>query len=137
MVKTRFAKQLNTRGDTIVEVMIAIAIVSVVLAGGFASTRNSVNATRTAQEQGEALKLAESQVEQIKASVSAGTPDVIGASDFCINGGVLTASCLTTNGIDYTTVVTHTAGSNEFVVRVNWDSLTGGTNNVELDYRSQ
>lgn len=137
MVKIRFSKQLSTRGDTIVEVLIAIAVVSVVLAGAFASVRNSVNATRTAQEQGEALKLAESQVEQIKAAISAGTPDVVAASDFCINGGVLTAGCVNTNGIDYTTVVTHTAGSNEFVVRVNWNSLSGGINNVELDYRSQ
>lgn len=137
MVRSK-SKRLNVRGDTIVEVLIAIAVVSVVLAGAFAATRRSVNATRTAQEQGEALKLAESQVELIKGAVSSGAPNILDSNNNCINGaGGLSPSCVTTNGIDYTTTVEHIGGSKDFVTKVTWDGLSGGTNSVELDYRAQ
>ena len=126
----------NNRGDTIVEVLVAIMVISSVLAGAYVSTRSSINATRTAQERGEALKLAESQVEQIKVAANTGTPDVIAAADFCISAGVLTASCITTTGVAYTTITSHDTGSNEFAVKVTWDGLAGGINSVELDYKT-
>lgn len=137
MVKSGFSSQLGSCGDTIVEVLIAITVASVVLSGAFVSVRRSTIATRTAQEQGEALKLAESQVEQIKAAEESGTPDVSSAGNFCIAAGTLTAGCASTGGVVYTTLVTHTAGSNEFVTKVTWDGLAGGTNRVELDYKTQ
>lgn len=56
----------NQYGDTIVEVLIAITIVSVVLAGAFTSATNSSGTVRDAQERGEALKLLESQVEKLR-----------------------------------------------------------------------
>lgn len=127
----------RNRGDTIVEVLIAIAIVGAVLAGAYTSTRQSANATRTAQEQGEALKLAESQVEQIKIAADTGNPNVTAAGNFCLNAGTLQASCTTGIGVVYTTLVTHTAGSRDFVVNVTWPGLSGGTNNVELDYTAK
>ncbi len=140
MVKLN-SQKLSSKGDTIVEVLIAIAIVSVVLAGAFAATRRSANATRTAQEQGEALKLAESQVELIKGAASSGNPNVISTNDFCIIAATASLSptnnCVTNNGIDYTTVVTHVAGTKDFVTKVTWDGLSGVTNSVELDYRAQ
>lgn len=124
-------------GDTIIEVLIAIAVVGAVLAGAYTSTQRSVNATRMAQEQGEALKLAESQVEQIKIATDTNTLNVTGAGNFCINSGVLAASCVTGTGVVYTTVVTHTAGSRDFIVNVTWAGLSGLTNNVELDYSTK
>lgn len=127
----------RSSGDTIVEVLVAIAIVGAVLAGAYTSTRRSANATRTAQEQGEALKLAESQVEQIKIAIDANTPNVTGAGNFCITGATLAASCVTGTGVVYTTVVTHSAGSRDFVVNVTWPGLSGITNNVELDYSTK
>lgn len=116
------------------EVLIAIAVVSLVLGGAFASTRKSSSATRTAQERGVALKLAETQVELIKAANSSGTPDVITGGTFCIASGDRTGSCVNTIGIDYTTVVTHAAGSKDYAVSVTWDGLTGATNKVDMVY---
>lgn len=125
----------SSNGDTIVEVLIAIAVVSLVLAGAFTSTRNSANKTRTAQEQGEALKLAEAQVEQIKIAADRKSPDVFSIGNFCLVSGVITPSC-TTGGIPYTTITQHDViNPNDFVVNVTWPGLSGNTNNVEMSYR--
>ncbi len=127
----------NSSGDTIVEVLVAMAVVSLVLAGAYVSANRSTKATRTAQERGEALKLAEAQVEQIKIAVDKGT--ALPAS-FCFEGGLQTPSsnplCTTTNGIPYTRSITSN-GAGNYVVKVTWDALAGGINNVELDYRVQ
>lgn len=133
-----FPRIASNRGDTIVEVLIAIAVVSLVLAGAFVSSNRSLKATRTAQERGEALKLAESQVEQIKLAADNKTLDVFGVSNFCIGASPYTSPpCTSSAGVAYKTTVIHTSGSHDFVVQVTWDALAGGTNNVELDYRAQ
>jgi type II secretory pathway pseudopilin PulG len=125
----------NSKGDTIVEVLIAIVVVSLVMAGAYVLSNNSAKAIRTAQERGEALKLAESQAEQIKIAVDAGT--VLPAS-FCFEGGLQQPStnplCIQTNGIPYQRSIAK-IGSNNYVVKVQWDALAGDKNTVELDYR--
>lgn len=80
----RFARQ---RGDTIVEVLIAIAVITLVLGGAYVTTNRSLQATRAAQERVNALKLAESQMEQIKALAANNPTELFGtttASPFCI-----------------------------------------------------
>ncbi len=126
--------RLDYKGETIVEVLIAIAVVSLVLGGAFASTRKSSNGTRTAQERGVALKLAETQIELIKAANSSGNPDIIIAGPFCIASGFRQPDCVNKVGIDYTTVVTHAADSKDYAVKVTWDGLTGATNKVDMVY---
>lgn len=59
--------KLTTAGDTIVEVLIAIAIVSAVIGGAYVSTGHSIRGSLQAQEHSTALKLAESQIEMISA----------------------------------------------------------------------
>lgn len=92
----RFKAQANRqRGDTIVEVLIAIAVISLVLAGAYVTTNRNLLATRAAQERGNALTLAESQLEQIK-SLAVSDPDVLfGAgtpSPFCVTSALSVAS---------------------------------------------
>lgn len=58
-------KRLNNFGDTIVEVLIAMAVVGVILGGAYVTVQKSFNQTRDAQEHGEALNLAQSQTEQL------------------------------------------------------------------------
>lgn len=55
MLKTR---NLNQAGDTIVEVLIAVVVVSVVLVGAYTISNASLRQIRMAQERGEAQKLA-------------------------------------------------------------------------------
>lgn len=124
-------KLRNRRGDTIVEVLIATAIVSLTLTGAYASANRSANATRTAQERGEALKWAETQVEQIKANAQVG-------NTFCYQASNLAYTPSTpcrTGPIPYKATVTQNpANSGKFKVVVQWDALGSGTNQVELDY---
>lgn len=57
----------NSWGDTIVEVLLAVAIVGFILAISYSLSTRSLKVSRTAQERGEALKIAEQQFERLKA----------------------------------------------------------------------
>lgn len=74
---------LNQAGDTIVEVMIASAVVGLVIVGAFRSANFSAGAVQRAKERAEAVKVTESQIELIRDAVIAGAPAVTG-SDFCV-----------------------------------------------------
>lgn len=71
-------KRLSNTGDTIIEVLVCIAVVSTILGGAFVTTRDSQVGVRNSQEHSEALKLVESQLEQLRgdsaAAVASGTP---------------------------------------------------------------
>lgn len=56
----------GNRGDTIIEVMIALAVLGSIIAGGYAIATKSLNGVRVAQERSEALKIAEGQIETLK-----------------------------------------------------------------------
>lgn len=91
----------NQRGDTIVEVLIAIAVMSLVLGGAYVTTNRNLLATRAAQERSNALTLVESQLEQIKSLAitdAASLFDTNIPTEFCISQdqaivGADTADC--------------------------------------------
>jgi type II secretory pathway pseudopilin PulG len=60
---------LQQGGDTIVEVLIAISIVSLVLVGAFVTSNRSLQSTRDTQEHAEATKLAEAQIEMARSYI--------------------------------------------------------------------
>lgn len=62
-------KVTNSDGDTIVEVLICLAIVATLLGGAFTLTRSSRLGVRNSEEHTEALKVAENQIEQIRGNV--------------------------------------------------------------------
>ncbi len=132
----------NNNGDTIVEVLIAIAVISLILGGAFVSTRRSSAAVRTAQEQGEALKIAEKQVELLKVAFATGIPDLTAViPPFCMADTTpLTAppaanpAC--TSGLYSSSIDKPSASS--YRIQVTWSSLNGSLQNrVELDYSTQ
>lgn len=59
--------KLNVRGDTIVEVLIAIIVLSTVLVTAYALATRSLKENQQAQEHSQALKIAEGQLEALKA----------------------------------------------------------------------
>jgi type II secretory pathway pseudopilin PulG len=86
-------KKLQQKGDTIIEVMFAVAIVGITIASAYGVATLSLRNARQAQERGEALKIAESQIESLRA-IAAGDDtakqDAIfdvasGDPIFCIN----------------------------------------------------
>lgn len=137
-------------GDTIVEVLIAIAVVSLILAGAYVTTNRSLLATRAAQERAMALKLGESQIERIKGLVATDPDLIFGPSaptTFCIsavsgNPVVDTHNdcAVGTNGL-YSTQepVFHLSvvrTGNYFVLTENWTNVRGQTtDNLQLRYR--
>ncbi|MBA3758299.1 hypothetical protein H0X10_01565 [Candidatus Saccharibacteria bacterium] len=76
----------NSRGDTIVEVLIALGVLTTVLVGAYVTADRSQNASQASQERGEAIKTAESQIERLKAIlISPTAPTVPSSTPFCID----------------------------------------------------
>ena len=131
---------LTSRGDTIVEVLISIAIVGAVLAGAFVSASRSLTATRQSQERGEALKLVEGQLERLKSLADTNTPPSVYSvsSPFCItdtNAFNTSPPCtITTLGVRYDLTVERSG--NTFSVFADWDKAGGnGREQVKITYK--
>lgn len=76
----------NRRGDTIIEVMLCVAVVASVLGAAYATTARSVRLGRQAQERNEATEIAKGQADQLKhmsatnqVALNTGTRACIGA----------------------------------------------------------
>lgn len=63
----------SDRGDTIIEVLISIAILSVILVGAYVTSNESLVNVRNAQEHSEAISLAQSQLEDLSAYLESGS----------------------------------------------------------------
>lgn len=74
---------LHQTGDTMVEVLMAMAVVSVILGGAYFTTNRSILATRDAQEHVDALKLADAQLELLNAQPPSSTFLSSYGSGFC------------------------------------------------------
>jgi prepilin-type N-terminal cleavage/methylation domain-containing protein len=137
------------RGDTLVEVLIAIAVVSMILGGAYVTTNRSLYATRSAQERGNALKLAESQLEQLKGLVASDPSSIFGGSapnPFCISAsGAVVADtdpdCAVDTSGAATTVepifhISMARAGNTFTLTENWVDVGGRhTDKLEFKYR--
>ncbi len=151
-----FNRTVNQRGDTIVEVLIAVAVMSSVLAGAFTVSQKSVIAVRDSQERGEMLQTLQGQVEQVRsiAMQSTSVTDPIFASpDFCIDKTVPTptrvnqpvtfdindlssysAGCTDIN-TRYNVNVKYDSATSTFVFTGKWDGLNGLQKQSKLSYR--
>jgi type II secretory pathway pseudopilin PulG len=141
-------KALQERGDTIVEVLISIAVISTVMAGAFVTTNHSLQATRQAQERVNGLKLVESQIELIKAVASTNSNALFGAGapvSYCItSASAVVASTNTACAVDTTGAASSkepvfhlsiTRTNNTFTIRNTWSNVRGAQDNVEMKYR--
>ena len=151
MLSLRKLRSLGERGDTIVEVLIAVAVVSLILGGAYVATNKSLLGSRAAQERGDALKLVESQFESIKA-IAAGTnsDSVLGSgtpASFCIVNST-TVAISTSAGCKVSakgTATTKEPAYNLSVVRTNnttftvtntWSAIERkGTDSLHMTYR--
>jgi len=80
----RVNRNLGQAGDTIIEVLIAIAIVSSVLGIAYATMNRGLKQARDIQERTEALKLLQGQVESLRFLDESGV--TLPANTFCIDG---------------------------------------------------
>lgn len=156
-------RPLNQRGDTIVEVLISIAVVSMILGGAFVLTNRSLQATRSAQERGNAMKVIEAQLESIKSIAGGEDSDlVMGTSpspptNFCIVPTSLATASAGTNNCKFDTLgnnnnttepvfnisITRTAVSGgegyTFTITNTWNSISAkggaGQERATMSYR--
>lgn len=95
-------RKINAAGDTIVEVLLVITIVSSVLAGAFVSASRSLKETRGAQERGESLKLAEAQFERLRSvALNPASAVFTTSSYFCIDSSLQVRFLGSTNRDDF------------------------------------
>jgi prepilin-type N-terminal cleavage/methylation domain-containing protein len=141
--------KLAQRGDTIVEVLVAIAVISLVMGGAFVMTNRSLQDSRSAQERVNATKLTESQIELLKNLVATNPTAVFGASvpaSYCLTGAsAVVASTNVACTVDVSGAATigqpafHLSISrsgNTFTFLNSWISFRGNvTNNVVMKYR--
>ena len=137
----RLSLMVNQAGDTIVEVLITIMVISTVLVGAYITTNKNIASTQDAQERTQALKLVETQIENLRSKttglVSGGCFDSTGRPQ----DGSGSSCAVLPNGPGtqpvYTMGITpDPSGDGVFIVTGKWDSLTGsGTNNVTMYYR--
>lgn len=62
--------KIKNNGDTIVEVLIAVAVLMVVITGGYSIATRSLNGARISQERSEATMIAQGQLEAVYQRVS-------------------------------------------------------------------
>jgi len=140
-------RQMGQRGDTIVEVLIAITVVSMILGGAYVTTNHSLLATRDAQERADGLKLVESQLEQLKNVVTTDSSKLSGhLGGFCLSDAntvqdATDPDCaMDASGGPTTAEPTYhiniTGSSNEYTVTNTWASVTGnGNDTIKMVYR--
>lgn len=124
-------------GDTIVEVMIAIVVISTVLAGAFLVSRTSLKHVRDSEEHSQALKLIQGQVEQLRdAAAQVKKADVSWPASFCMSPTVVAStdpSCI--SGLYKMSITNVDPANNTYQATAQWDSVNGGTSRVQLVYR--
>jgi len=145
----------NSRGDTIIEVLIAIAVATSILAISFSTMNRNLQTMRATQEQTEAIKAVQAQVETVRSAYNndlSGLPKT-GTSGFCVRNNVVystgaspTASLAADNWANYPAgCTTGTAGRYRlsvvpkvdasgkltYVVRTRWDRV-GGQSREEI-----
>lgn len=150
----RFTTKLHEGGDTIVEVLIAITIVSLILGGAYVTSHNSLDATLDAQEHADALQLTQAQIELVR-SLATTNSWIFSPSTsvpFCINGlstNAPAATCKvnsvgTTSGsangpvIYNVRIINRTGigtGPYTFTAQASWPGLENKTDDVQLVYR--
>ncbi len=135
----------NQRGDTIIEVLIVLAVLGLAMGITYATANRSILNARQAQESSKATVLLQSQIEALRKLAPIG-PSVPAqniyqpvGTKYCIDssnnvrlyGG--TYPC-TFDGL-YTITIERN-GSNYFVLRASWDDVMGqGTNTATMTYR--
>lgn len=142
--------RLNSAGDTIVEVMIVLAVLGLAISIAYATANRSLLNTRQAQENSEATQIAESQVEALSTLANDTTQNIYQAGPYCISDtapyAVQTTNCdkqTQNNGVSYTVQITCDAaclsGSNpnhNIKTFVTWPDVKGeGNDTVTIYYR--
>jgi prepilin-type N-terminal cleavage/methylation domain-containing protein len=156
-------KRLRQRGDTIVEVMIVLAVLGLALSISYATANKGLQQSRNAQEHSQALGIINSQIELLRTAYAAQAGDSVPSSPFCLapaaagqtvnpttlgtgatgfKNSVKTDNLTTTaypgpcsqSGLYYISIVPRAGDVYDF--RVRWDGISNlGRQQEELTYK--
>ena len=143
------------RGDTIVEVLIALAIISSVLAGAFFVTNRSAQNVLNTEEHARATQLLQGQIEQIRASKVSGMSWTDLPNFYCYDtdGSIVNSVSPSNFGCDvpidgsgsgpaYTFLIEKETSwqlneSTLFRVSIAWEGVRGQDNSEQMLYKIQ
>lgn len=137
----------NSRGDTIVEVLVSIAILSIVLGTAYITSSSSLRRGTDAGSRNQAVGYAQEQIERIKNIANSGSGTVPTNPRFCFDpdnppddpATILgpSATC-TIDNTPYSVVVEYDPAPSRKVykVTVTWESAGGGQDEMLLYYRA-
>lgn len=142
----RFISPKAQRGDTIIEVLISIAIIALALAISYSLANRSLRTGLSANARTEAAAIAQGQLELLKnarytaSDLSAFNSSYKTSTPFCMNpngNGKATSSQCLSGG--YTTTITYQNATNSFLLTTQWDSFNadspGGRDRLVVYYR--
>ena len=137
-------------GDTIVEVIIAVAVVATILAGAFIVTNRSTQAVRDSEEHAQALQYLQGQVELLRAAAGThgGLTSAMISSAFCLDSSLVvhsagSAACtVQPPAVPYAFSITCVSAAcpepqysvTTFNLKATWPALGGNTDVVYLSY---
>lgn len=151
--------KLKQNGDTIVEVLIAIAVVSGVLGATYSIMNRNMLLVRDNQERSEASKIAQSQLELLKNTWDHTNPNDFPSShnvSFCFGPdrsivylssalpdnnaaddelSAYDSACIQDDVYHIGIRINATAATRTYIVTVRWDKIGGGRNEVAMAYR--
>jgi prepilin-type N-terminal cleavage/methylation domain-containing protein len=144
-------KKYTQRGDTIVEVLVAIAVLTVILTGAYITARRGQDANQASQERSTAVGIIQTQIEGLKALITKGTPGVPSAGAFCVNTAQTGFTPITTDPFSQSLAATTFPFDNDcgnviniynvaleplpsstttYQIMVRWDRFNGGRDQI-------
>jgi len=136
----------NNDGDTIVEVLVVIAIVAAMLVGAFIVANRSTGDVRDSEEHTEALQYLQAQAELLRTAATThnGLPPTgvhfcMGSSQFYINSsGTYNVNCTFGGQYDIDIVASSVSntGTYLFELQAMWSNTRGSSNAVRISYRT-
>jgi len=151
--------RMGQAGDTIVEVIIVLAVLGLAISISYATASRSLEATRQAEENSQATAILQSQIETLRAFVALtdAAHNIFQSSAYCIDSSGTVTTNTTMTSADVTSGATSTysqyaggcvykslyhiaigydSGSDVFTARATWDDVSGkGIDTATLVYR--
>jgi Tfp pilus assembly protein PilV len=131
----------SEQGDTIVEVLIAVAVLSLTLVGAYTVVNRNTRVSQQTQEQGQAYKLVERQTELLRTQVAPTAGGCYNAAGDQATGAGCTVTADGTqttpgySGPEYKLSITQKSAADPYVISVTWEQLGGSQANVTVYYQ--
>ena len=142
----RYSRFRGQAGDTIVEVLIAAAVIGLVLTGAYSIANKSLKQIQSSQERGEATKVAATAMERLSSAVKQDAPankkltanSPLSPNPFCLRPDLtpvpLTDSSCTVGRYGVSINRDSDPSNKRFAVTVSWEGIDGVMQRANYSY---